>query len=161
MWLIDPSPNIKGGPVWTPPSLSINMGNNKGFSKWARQHVTPLTAPVEGHLWVDMSILLYKWNRSHPQLAMDLFGLDANQALSRADILASITAYVSGQIRLFKQGQHDVTLVLEGHTPKPRHVTLGSRKAKRMNNAIRSMFFFFLLLLIHWLQVSLNLFFLN
>lgn len=95
------------------------MGGSIGFSNWARQYVTPLTAPVEGHLWVDVSILLYKWNRSHPQLAMDLFSLTPDQALDRAPILLSISQYMANQIRLFKLGQEDITLRVTNSRPSP------------------------------------------
>lgn len=101
MWLIDWFTNMNRGHFSLPPPI---LSMNTELTQWARQYVTQLTAPVEGHMWVYVSILLYKWYRSHPQLAMYLYALKPTQAWHRGDILDNnVSAYVSSQVHLFKQ----------------------------------------------------------
>jgi hypothetical protein len=112
------------------------MGGNGGFNKWARPLVRPLEDQVQGRLWVDVSVMLYKWNRTHSHLAAHLFQLDPVDPNLRR-ILTSLSRYLSDQIGLFKTGMADITLVFEGKTDKPRHIKRLTKRAQVLNQGVR------------------------
>jgi hypothetical protein len=113
------------------------MGGSNGFIKWAHPLIEPLETKVPGHLWVDVSELLHGWNRTHRDLAVVLFKLNDRQDSA---VLDSITKYIHDQVRMFKAGTKNITLVIEGETVKPRHSAAVSNRARALNKGVRDLY---------------------
>lgn len=115
------------------------MGGNKGFNKWIGPLISPFEGQVERSLWVDVSILLYQWNRRNSILAERLFSITGDDPPPQV-ILTSLVDFILAQVGIFTQDFQRVTLVVEGHTPKPRYLPRDSKRGRALNQAIRAKF---------------------